>query len=814
MLPLSRIACLGLSVVLLAACDGRSPESTNTTSGSTPTPPSPPTSPSAPAATADSLTINMNAPRNTVDVLANDTDADGDTLTVVAVTDSQNGGKVRLDNGTVIYEPPLNYTGSDTFTYSVSDGGLTTVGTVNVTVNGFNPLQQPPNRPCETEAAARKASGRPYCFDILIPSHDGKNIGATVFIPADRGVSKPPMILHAHGFGEARFASLENPNNFMINRVTAQSLLELWHEGYWVVSYDQRGFNASVMWGNTTESSSTSGDANCVAGTEPTCIDAMNPEREGRDMVTVVDWMVANLRAGFDVTVAGGNTTFVPPPSGAAPLFAEDETDDPVLGTIGLSYGGGFQTIGTAIDTVLKPVSRTRDTRVNAMVPVTTWHDFRYSLVPADVPKTGWIQFLAVASNTGGTAPGAQSFLPTVATQIVRPNTVTQQTFTNLYLRSLRAYCEGNGDNAMDGNLVTGAGQVPGAANGADDGPDVFVIQGQRDLLFNYNEALDMAQCYQTVNPNSDVRLLIQTEGHVLGTVQAPSYKGAAEVIYIDETIYCGGTALSTRALISGWFREKLGVIDNTVTPLTADDMPTVCTTHFNPQAAPVAGVSFNNLNDVPVGGAVVVELDGDPSTPGNQDITFQLTPNAPLVPDPTTQAIAPIPPVFEQEVYTASAAVSYSGIPTMNVPTITVTATPDIGGPAPLVDPPRFFVGIAVQRQGAGPKVVIADQVAPIVGTTPTLVLPGCLLTPADCAMSTYSYPRTDPKGFEHGELVGRLVGGSVNLEPGDKLFFQVYTQYPLYHLHGTLVGAYNVTLTATGSPAAVGTLRLPILP
>lgn len=792
---IKRCGVLAVASSFILACDGRSPES----QGGGATAPIPPViTPNPPVAVDDTLTINMNSPRNTVDVLSNDTDADGDTLSVTQVGVSAQGGKVRLENGEVIYEPPLNYSGSDSFPYIVSDGGQTDIGVINVTVNAYTPPADSQVRPCEGEAAVRKTDGRPYCFDVLITGHDGKTIGATVFVPADEGVSKPPMLLHAHGFGESRFASLENPNNFMINRVTAQSLLELWHEGYWVVSYDQRGFNASVTWGSTAESANSDPGSACVTGSEVGCIDAMNPEREGRDMVTVVDWMVANLRDGFDVTVAGGNTTFVPPPGGADPLFAEDETDDPILGTIGLSYGGGFQTIGTAVDTVLKPGGRTRDTRVNAMVPVTTWHDFRYSLSPADVPKSGWLQFLTGAANTGGTAPGPTSFLGTAATQAFVNDDVVAATYSEMYQRSLRSYCEGMGDNVQDGTLVAGAGMVPGAANSSDAGPDVFVIQGQRDLLFNYNEALDMGLCYQAQNPGSDVRVLIQTEGHVLATAQAPSYKGPTEVIYIDETVYCGGAALSTRELISGWFREKLGVIDNTVSPLNADQMPTMCTTHFEPNAAPVDGVTFNSLTDVPIGGSVTVNLDGDSATAGDQDVTFAVTAGSPFgVPGPN--GVTPPPPVFEQEVYLASGDVDYSGIPTLTAD-IAVTGTPSppvVPGTPTLIDPPRFFVGIAVQRQGAGDILLIADQVAPIEGER--------VFFPA--TTSNYTYPRTDAKGFDHGETVGRLVGGSVKLAAGDKLFLQIYTQFPVYNLHGTLTGAYNVTMSN-------GILSLPILP
>ncbi len=74
----------------------------------------------------------------TVDVLANDTDADSDTLTVSAVGTASNGTVVN-NTSDVTYTPTTGFTGTDTFTYTVSDGnGGTDTGTVTVTVNLTN----------------------------------------------------------------------------------------------------------------------------------------------------------------------------------------------------------------------------------------------------------------------------------------------------------------------------------------------------------------------------------------------------------------------------------------------------------------------------------------------------------------------------------------------------------------------------------------------------------------------------------------------------------------------------------------------------
>ncbi|UTF61348.1 Ig-like domain-containing protein [Gilvimarinus sp. DA14] len=91
-----------------------------------------------PVAVNDNVTVSEDSGATVIDVLANDTDVEGDLLSVTAVTQPSNG-TVALVNGEVRYTPDANFTGQDTFTYTVSDGnGGTDTGTVTVTVDPEN----------------------------------------------------------------------------------------------------------------------------------------------------------------------------------------------------------------------------------------------------------------------------------------------------------------------------------------------------------------------------------------------------------------------------------------------------------------------------------------------------------------------------------------------------------------------------------------------------------------------------------------------------------------------------------------------------
>jgi len=85
-----------------------------------------------PVAVDDTATTQPDNPV-TVNVLANDSDPDNQPLTITAVTAGTHG-TVTTNGMTVTYKPNADYNGTDSFTYTISDGQAPTPGTASGTV--------------------------------------------------------------------------------------------------------------------------------------------------------------------------------------------------------------------------------------------------------------------------------------------------------------------------------------------------------------------------------------------------------------------------------------------------------------------------------------------------------------------------------------------------------------------------------------------------------------------------------------------------------------------------------------------------------
>ena len=120
----------------------------------------------APVATNDTATVAEDSDTTTINVLANDnTGGDAnETLTITAVGTTDKGGTVSITSGggSVSYKPAANFTGTEKFTYTISDGTATATGTVTVTVTNVNDA---PNAVDDTVSTAKNLTN--VSFDVL-----------------------------------------------------------------------------------------------------------------------------------------------------------------------------------------------------------------------------------------------------------------------------------------------------------------------------------------------------------------------------------------------------------------------------------------------------------------------------------------------------------------------------------------------------------------------------------------------------------------------------------------------------------------------
>lgn len=109
----------------------------------------------------------------TIPVLANDSDPDGDQMSVTAVSNPANGSATSNPDGTITYFPSVNYHGLDSFNYTIGDGqGGVASATVNITVA---PINDPPDAANDSATVKKNRS-----IAISVLSNDSDVDGDTL----------------------------------------------------------------------------------------------------------------------------------------------------------------------------------------------------------------------------------------------------------------------------------------------------------------------------------------------------------------------------------------------------------------------------------------------------------------------------------------------------------------------------------------------------------------------------------------------------------------------------------------------------------
>ncbi|MEF1262689.1 Ig-like domain-containing protein, partial [Vibrio harveyi] len=137
----------------------------------------------APVAVNDAVSTDEDT-AVTIDVLANDSDPENDTLTITAASVPAEQGTVTIVDGKLVFTPAENFNGDATISYTISDGQLTDDATVAVTVNPVNDAPVAVNDTVSTDEDTA------VTIDVLANDSDPENDTLTITaasVPAEQG---------------------------------------------------------------------------------------------------------------------------------------------------------------------------------------------------------------------------------------------------------------------------------------------------------------------------------------------------------------------------------------------------------------------------------------------------------------------------------------------------------------------------------------------------------------------------------------------------------------------------------------------------
>lgn len=328
------------------------------------------------------------------------------------------------------------------------------------------------------EPAVPSPAGAAVVEDVTIANlADGHQIAATVFRPVGADAEEPvPMVLHSHGWGGSR------------ETTASGAVAPYLAAGYGVLSFDQRGFGES-----------TDDKANI-----------MDPAKEGRDVVAVVDYVASLDWVARD---------------------SKKHADDPVLFAVGGSYGGGYQFAGA----LLEQATREGGTRFDALAPEITWHDLNDSLGPQGVPRTLWDTLLVLAGVNAlppevivgyavgvltGTMPDGTDLPPGTVDQVaalVEPLGIDAATVTQVL----------NGPDIVE--FLADNGPSWWTDRGVVLDIPVLVRQGTTDNLFNLNQGLRNFDLALTPAARAASTFIGFNGGHALPQVLPPGTQGSGD---------------------------------------------------------------------------------------------------------------------------------------------------------------------------------------------------------------------------------------------------------------------------------------------
>jgi ABC-2 type transport system ATP-binding protein len=271
-----------------------------------------------------------------------------------------------------------------------------------------------------TLAIAAPAAAR----DAIVPSFDGTPLVVTLHPAAGlQPGQRAPTILQTHGWGGSRET---NPDAASSEQTGNVGVGPLRRAGFNVLTWDSRGF----------------GDSGGIV-----TVDA--PDREGRDVQALLDWLAKQPEAKLD------------------------GPGDPRAGMEGVSYAGGIELVAAGLDK-----------RIDAIAPTIAWNSLITALYRDETVKGGWAsllygsgkpaaQFDGLDSPAGPQTGGLDPHIDSAFSSGASTGTLSAED---------RAWFASRGP----GDALVGRIRVP-----------TMLIQGTADTLFTLSEAIRNASVLQ-----------------------------------------------------------------------------------------------------------------------------------------------------------------------------------------------------------------------------------------------------------------------------------------------------------------------------
>lgn len=273
-------------------------------------------------------------------------------------------------------------------------------------------------------------------------------VAFTVFVPETPGPHT--LVLIGGGFGEGRTTALPGPDNEPAAsywRRMQRQIPKLMARGHAVISFDYRGHGDS------------GGD-----------LRMLDPTADMQDLRAIIDWAERHLHL--------------------ARRASSTRSDDPLVATMGGSYGGAYQLLLAQLDP-----------RIDAVVPTMTWSQLDHDLLPDQVVKSGWLQLECFLGQRGKVRDDGRFVKLCGLAHAPQPATLDA-----VPPADARAHTD----------YLSGSGWQPWlrqAGRGVARPVDALLVQANEDVLFPLNDAFENYRSLKALG--GDVRLITVHAGHV-----------------------------------------------------------------------------------------------------------------------------------------------------------------------------------------------------------------------------------------------------------------------------------------------------------